>query len=62
MRSIIIGVLFLIGGLSGGLVLRGTGSSGALALVGAAQTQELVINTARRLHADHRRNQQAAGA
>jgi predicted homoserine dehydrogenase-like protein len=34
MRSIIIGVLFLIGGLSGSLVLRGTGSSGALALVG----------------------------
>src|SRR3954470_4421447 len=34
MRSIIMGVLFVIGGLSGGLVLRGTGSSGALAVVG----------------------------
>jgi len=148
MRSIITGVLFLIGGLSGSLVLRGTGSSGALALVGvvmivvgvvqvssganagssdggsvnfsdperdreqweeyqrakaanaarsnapvlppeitaminstpgakaqidelltrtrghldARQTEEMVISTAKRLHADHRRNQQAAGA
>ena len=147
MRSIIIGVLFLIGGLSGGMVLRGTGSSGALALVGvvmivigvvqvssgsgghtggtdvnfsdperdreqmeeyerakaanaarsnapvlpaeitsminstpgakaqiddllartkghldAAQTQEMVINTAKRLQADHRRSKQASGA
>lgn len=149
MRSIITGVLFLIGGLSGSLVLRGTGSSGALALVGvvmivvgvvqvssgngantgssdggsvnfsdperdreqweeyqrakaanaarsnapalppeivamisstpgakaqidellartrghldARQTEEMVISTAKRLHADHRRNQQAAG-
>lgn len=149
MRAIITGVLFLIGGLSGGLVLRGTGSSGALALVGvvmivigvvqvssgngnnsgtsdggsvnfsdperdreqweeyqrakaanaarsnapvlppeivamidstpgakaqideilartkghldAAQTQEMVISTAKRLHDDHRRARQAAG-
>ena len=147
MRTIITGVLFLIGGLSGGLVLRGTGSSGALAVVGvvmivigivqvssgsnsgagsgsdvsfedperdreqmeeyerakaanaarsnqpvlppeiaamiaatpgakaqidevlertkghldAAQTQEMVINTAKKLHAEHRRSQQAAG-
>lgn len=34
MRLIVTGVLFLIGGLSGSLVLRGTGSSGALALIG----------------------------
>jgi hypothetical protein len=34
MRLILIGGLFLFGGLSGGMVLRGTGSSGALALVG----------------------------
>ncbi len=34
MRLILTGVLFLIGGLSGSLVLRGTSSSGALALVG----------------------------
>jgi len=34
MRLIVTGVLFLIGGLSGSLVLRGTGSGGALALVG----------------------------
>lgn len=34
MRSIIIGVLFVIGGLSGGMVLRGTKSSGGLAVVG----------------------------
>lgn len=34
MRMILTGVLFIIGGASGSLVLRGTGSSGALALVG----------------------------
>ena len=32
--NIIIGIVFIIGGLSGGLVLRGTGSGGALAVVG----------------------------
>ena len=34
MWNIIIGVLFLIGGLSGQMALRGTGSSGALAVIG----------------------------
>lgn len=34
MFSIIIGIIFIIGGLSGGLVLRGTNSGGLLALVG----------------------------
>jgi hypothetical protein len=34
MRLIVTGVLFLIGGLSGTVALRGTGSSGALAVVG----------------------------
>jgi hypothetical protein len=33
-KNILIGVFFVIGGLSGSLVLRGTGSSGALAVVG----------------------------
>ncbi len=32
--SIIIGLVMIIGGLSGGLVLRGTDSGGALAAVG----------------------------
>lgn len=32
--NIIIGIVFIVGGLSGGLVLRGTGSGGALAVVG----------------------------
>ena len=32
--NLIMGVLFLIGGLSGGMVLRGTNSGGALAIVG----------------------------
>lgn len=34
MRSVIFGVLFILGGLSGAMVLRGTGSSGALVVVG----------------------------
>ena len=34
--NIIIGIVFIIGGLSGGLVLKGTQSGGALAVVGAA--------------------------
>jgi predicted phage tail protein len=34
MWNIIIGIIFVIGGLSGKLVLRGTDSSGALALIG----------------------------
>jgi uncharacterized membrane protein YfcA len=34
MFNIIIGIIFIIGGLSGGLVLRGTNSGGLLALVG----------------------------
>jgi len=32
--NLIIGVLFIIGGMGGGLVLRGTNSGGGLALVG----------------------------
>jgi len=32
--NLIISIIFIIGGLSGGLVLRGTNSSGALAIVG----------------------------
>ena len=35
MRQIIFGILFIIGGLSGQLALRGTNSSGALVAVGA---------------------------
>ncbi|MBL8957631.1 MAG: hypothetical protein JNK82_43050 [Myxococcaceae bacterium] len=34
MRLIVMGALFMMGGLSGSFVLKGTGSSGALALVG----------------------------
>jgi hypothetical protein len=34
MRSLITGIFFVIGGLSGSFVLRGTGGSGALVLVG----------------------------
>ena len=33
--NIVIGIVFVIGGLSGGLALRGTGSGPLLALVGA---------------------------
>ncbi len=32
--NIILGIIFIIGGLSGSLALRGTGSGGALAVVG----------------------------
>jgi len=32
--NIVIGIVFLIGGLSGGMVMRGTHSGGALAAVG----------------------------
>ena len=32
--NIVIGIVFLIGGLSGGMVMRGTNSGGALAAVG----------------------------
>jgi hypothetical protein len=35
MWNIVIGIVFIIGGLSGGMALRGTGSSGALAVFGA---------------------------
>ena len=35
MWNIVIGVLFVIGGLSGQFALRGTESSGALAVIGA---------------------------
>lgn len=35
MYNIIIGVIFIIGGLSGSLALKGTGSTTALAVVGA---------------------------
>lgn len=34
MGHIIVGVVFILGGLTGALVLRGTGSSGALVIVG----------------------------
>jgi hypothetical protein len=34
MRSLIGGIVMIVGGLSGSLVLRGTGSSGALVLLG----------------------------
>lgn len=34
MVSIILGIIFIIGGLSGNMALRGTGSGGALAVVG----------------------------
>jgi hypothetical protein len=33
--NIIIGVVFVIGGLSGGMVLKGTQSGGGLAILGA---------------------------
>lgn len=32
--NLIIGVIFIIGGMSGGLVMRGTSSGGALAVLG----------------------------
>jgi hypothetical protein len=35
MWNIVIGIFFIIGGLSGSMALRGTNSSGALAVVGA---------------------------
>ena len=34
MYNIVIGGIFVVGGLSGGMALRGTGSGGALAVVG----------------------------
>jgi hypothetical protein len=44
MRSIVIGILFILGGLSGTLVLRGTGSGLALAFLGVVY---LIIGIAR---------------
>ena len=46
MRLIITGALFVFSGLSGGMVLRGTGSSGALALVGVVMIVIGVIQAA----------------
>jgi hypothetical protein len=48
MIKIIIGVVFIIGGLSGNLVLIGTNSGGALAAFGAVLVVWGIINLMRR--------------
>lgn len=47
MWNILIGIIFIIGGLSGGLALRGTNSGGALAVVGALLLLWGIIQVAR---------------
>ena len=48
MWNIVIGIVFIIGGLSGGMALRGTNSGGALAVVGVLLLLWGVIQLARR--------------
>jgi predicted phage tail protein len=48
MIKIIIGVVFIIGGLSGNLVLIGTNSGGALAALGAVMVVWGIVNMVRR--------------
>lgn len=45
--NIIIGIIFIIGGLSGGLVLKGTQSGGALAAVGGFLVLVGIVRMAR---------------
>jgi hypothetical protein len=46
--NIVIGLIFIVGGLSGGLVLRGTGSGVGLAVVGVFITGLGVFRLANR--------------
>jgi len=48
MWNIVIGLIFIIGGLSGKLALLGTNSGGALAAVGAALLVWGIVQVARR--------------
>ena len=48
MVNIVIGVIFIIGGLSGQLALRGTGNSTALAAVGGGLVLWGIVQVVRR--------------
>jgi len=48
MWNIVIGLIFIVGGLSGKLALMGTNSGGALAAVGAALLVWGIVQIARR--------------
>ena len=48
MLNILFGIIFIIGGLSGGLALRGTDSGGALAVVGVLMLIWGIFQVARR--------------
>ena len=48
MVNIIIGIIFIIGGLSGSLVLRGTNSSGGLVVVGIGLVIWGIIKTVKK--------------
>jgi hypothetical protein len=57
MIKIIIGVVFIIGGLSGNLVLIGTNSGAALAGLGAVMVAWGIFNLARRRQSSAGNNQ-----
>jgi hypothetical protein len=48
MWNILIGIFFIVGGLSGGMALRGTNSSGGLAVIGVLILLYGIFQVARR--------------